>query len=322
MRTLAPLALMAAVFVPVVGCGESQPSIGISAPQRAEADGPPARRTPQTNVSRTNKANLLYVADWYYNQIEVFPLRRDQPQSGTITTGIDGPHGLWVDANNNLYVANSSNNTVTVYPLGSATPSVTYTQDLAAPQFPAVDSDGDLFVSNTNGTVVEYPPGSTSPSEVLYMPNNPKQYSVHGIAVDVQGNLYATYQTDANNYNDDIAEFAPGSTVGAVLGIRLHRADGLFVDNSGNIIGESPGENGKTNNLEVFPPGSTSPSVVVTMAAKSRPLQVAMQPSEQKLYVSVGYGAVLAGPYPLTGARPPKFDTATEFISGIAVTNI
>ncbi|MGB8909628.1 MAG: hypothetical protein WCC84_12865 [Candidatus Cybelea sp.] len=267
---------------------------------------------------RDSNPNVLYVAG--NNEIGIFPLHRNEPQLGTINAGIDGPHGLYVDSSNTLYVANSDNSTVTVYPFGATYPSATYSQDLDGPQFPTVDNNGDLFVSNLNGTVVEYPPGSTYPSQVLYMPNNPKGYAAHGIAVDQQGNLYVTYQTDATNYNDPIAEFAAGSTQGVDLGIVLHRAEGLFVDNSGNIIGETP--EGNVNLLEVFPPGATSPSVTIQFADRSRPTQVAMQQDEQKLYVSAGLENVFAGPYPLTGTRPPKFDTISSGVSGIAVTSV
>jgi hypothetical protein len=308
-RSIFGVCALATIFAGCAGTPLSSDTVG-------PANGLSARAG-HTALRRDSNPNLLYVA--VGDQIDIFPLRRNAPQSGTITTGIDGPLGLCIDGNNALYVANVNNSTVTVYPLGSTTPSATYSQDLDEPQFPVVDANGDLFVSNANGTVVEYPPGSTYASQVLYMPDNPENYSAHGVAVDQQGTPFVAYQTDVNNYNDAIAEFAPGSNQGTYIGPFFHRVAGIFIDDNENLIGESPGENGKTNMLEVIPLGSGTP-VTVTLAAKARPVQVAMQSSEQKIYVSVEYGAVLAGPYPLTGVRPPKYESFGG--SGIAVTNI
>ena len=102
--------------------------------------------------------SYLYMADEYDSQIDIFPSTgRNQPQVGTITAGVDLPYGIWFDrGTQSLYVANQSNNTVTVYPYGASQPSLTYSQDLNRPLFPMVDRSGDLFVSNANnGTVVE-----------------------------------------------------------------------------------------------------------------------------------------------------------------------
>jgi hypothetical protein len=45
----------------------------------------------------------------------------------TITSGIDSTRGAAVDANGTLYVANEDNSTVTEYPEGTTSPSVTIT---------------------------------------------------------------------------------------------------------------------------------------------------------------------------------------------------
>ena len=49
---------------------------------------------------------------------------------GEISAGIEGPYGLYVDAQHALYVANQKNNTVTKYPYGTTSPSVTYSAQL------------------------------------------------------------------------------------------------------------------------------------------------------------------------------------------------
>jgi len=92
----------------------------------------------------------------------------------------------------------ASNPSVTVYTItasGNATPVATLSgsaTNLNQPFFPAVDANGDLFVSNENqgrdsGTVTEYLPplGDTAPTLTiagLYQPT--------GLSLDTSGNLY------------------------------------------------------------------------------------------------------------------------------------
>jgi hypothetical protein len=101
-----------------------------------------------------NTAQLIYVAD--NDSVLIFAESKHGPDVvGTITDGVSGAYGLCVDRHHNLYVVNSSNGTVTVYPMGSVTPSMTYT-GLDGPKYPIVDHDGNLFVSNGKGTAVEF----------------------------------------------------------------------------------------------------------------------------------------------------------------------
>ncbi len=133
--------------------------------------------------------NFVYVADTYANTVYIFPARPAGANPvGSITTGVSGPQGLAIDAGGNLYVGNPDNATVTIYPPGSTSPSLTLKQDLVVPAAVAVDKKGNVWVSNeegsNQGSVVEFPAGSTSPSTVIGGLNP------LGVAVDSKRNLY------------------------------------------------------------------------------------------------------------------------------------
>ncbi|MBV8725010.1 MAG: hypothetical protein JO078_09500 [Candidatus Eremiobacteraeota bacterium] len=77
----------------------------------------------------------------------------------TISTGVGWPYALATDARGNLYVANGESNTVSVYPSGGSSPSLTIGQSINDPASIALDSHGNLYVANLFGnTVTVYGP--------------------------------------------------------------------------------------------------------------------------------------------------------------------
>ena len=94
---------------------------------RSAATGPKLRGWLRTSAQDSQA--LIYVAA--YNKILIFPERGSNKQAiGSITDGVSGAYGLYVDGNGNLYVANSS--TITAYHPNSLNPFITY-QDPASP---------------------------------------------------------------------------------------------------------------------------------------------------------------------------------------------
>ncbi len=85
-------------------------------------------------------------------------------------TGLSGPLGIAIDANDNIYVANLLGGTVTVYAAnsnGNATPISTISSPtLQAPEGVALDSQGKIYVTNNpqlgpyRPSVVVFAPGS------------------------------------------------------------------------------------------------------------------------------------------------------------------
>lgn len=142
------------------------------------------------DASSAKTQATLFVSDLDTQTIELYPANAKKPkQSGSITDGLDQPINDAVDSSGTLYVANNGNSTVTEYPLGSSSPSVTLSTQLVNPNGVAVDSAGTVYV--TSGAyvgqcyVLVFPKGANSPSEQI----NGFQLPV-GLAVDKKGDLF------------------------------------------------------------------------------------------------------------------------------------
>ncbi len=265
-------------------------------------------------------APVIYAADYVARTVFIFPERgKMQAPIGMIISGIDGPHGLYVDRNRNLYVANEQFRTVTVYPAGSTFPSIIYSDGLSDPLYPIVDKYGNLFVSNGfGGGVVEYLSGSTTPYQVLKTPFGD---AGGGMDFDRQGNLYVTngsyssYGSPAGN----IEVFAPGSTQGHFLGMTLSQPEGLIVDKAGNILVV---ESGRAR-IDLFPPGHQTPTIEVPLPYNGTPAQLAIRQDENRLFVTAQSGAIYVTHYPLhaKATLSVKDDHAQGFIVGVALSN-
>jgi len=332
MRTFFPALNLALVAILFAGCSGSNRAVqppyvpseplaeGTPLPATVQAPALPGWLAPET---RSKSEPLLYVSVEETSQILIYP-EADYNHSpiGMITSGVSDPWGLYVDKNGNLYVANQTN-TVTVYPAGSVNPSAVYSQDLCHPLFPMVDRQGDLFVANGRScgsgpaTVVEYLPGSSTPYQVLQLPAT----EVDGMDFDAQDNLYVAYRVTANRGHGGIEKFAPGSTQGQILGMTVHKPQGLVVDAQGNILMVDTSKT--TRDVVVYAPGARHPNVRVKLPHGSIPNQIAITEKETKLFVSsYNDGYIYVTDYPLT-----KYSTWTvlehpgSIIQGVALSN-
>jgi YVTN family beta-propeller protein len=110
------------------------------------------------------------------------------PTVSTLQSGFDDPFGLAVDANGNLYVANTDNNTVS-----ELNPAGQVIATLSGFNFPfglAFDSAGNLYVANAGGDTVSMvtPKGVVSTFASGF--SGPT-----GLAFDSAGNLYVVNET-------------------------------------------------------------------------------------------------------------------------------
>jgi sugar lactone lactonase YvrE len=112
---------------------------------------------------------FLSVADFDTNSVNVYAPTKTT-DAYAITDGINGPVALALDASNNLYVANQTSSTVTVYDdKGKLTRTIS--EGMNKPSHLAIDSNGMLFVCNTND-VTGYASGSDKLSITLKTPCN------------------------------------------------------------------------------------------------------------------------------------------------------
>jgi hypothetical protein len=147
---------------------------------------------------------LVYIADHANNLIDVFDFRGDL--RSTITTGVEKPVGLFVDAAHNLWVANPGANDVLVFRRGSTTPSETL-KDSNQPNDVTVCHNGTAFVADSlnSGGVAVYPAGHTRPARRL----EAKQSGAGGLefyaTCDDKGNIFATGMIGASPFQATVA---------------------------------------------------------------------------------------------------------------------
>ncbi len=306
---------ISAAFIALTACGGSQ-QIAQTASLQLQGD---AASTPLPSVAVSHRESsqlphypqssqpLLYVGNDNSSAVDIFPLTGpNQQQIGTISDGVEGPWGLSIDANDSLYVANGGRGTVTVYPYGSTSPSMTYS-GLGWALYAVADSTGHVFVSG-QGHVLEFKAGRNR-----VIAHKQLGHETDGMAEDGQGNLYVAYR---GKHSGSIAEFGRGLSHKRHTGIRIDQPQGLLVDSIGNIIVVESA----ADRIDVFPPGATTPSVTVTVSGIGNLAELAMQNSETTLWVSSEGGYVYSMPYPLTASTvPTEYERITGEVNGIAV---
>jgi DNA-binding beta-propeller fold protein YncE len=254
----------------------------------------------------SHSGSLIYVADG--SQVKIFPESGSNPPAiGAITDQVNGAYGLFVDGKRDLFVANSA--TITAYRPGALHPYIVYS-DPASPLYVVEDHAGRLYAANRNGTVTEYPPHQSSPDRTLQTPG----VEADGINVDDAGNLYVAYR--GGSTSGSIEKFPPNSTKGRILGMLLDQPQGLQLDHSGNILVV---ETGGKQVVDIFPPGSQSPSQVVQ--ATNGVTQVVLREAEDNMYVSnFANDNIYISHYP-PGEFQLKVDTGLRGVQGMALSN-
>src|SRR5208282_321840 len=202
-------------------------------------------------------------------------------------TGLNLPAGIAVDSHGKIYVANSANNTVTVYPAGltgtvNQAPIATisgFNTELADPVGVAIDTNGLIYVlddseffgsSSFPPSVNVYPAGSSgnvSPSKMIFGSNTGLSDPT-GVALDSSNNIYVV---DSGT----VLEFSAGSNGNATP---IHTilatttaldGPGIAVDTAANIYVADGAQNDNAGTVTVYPAGSTgsaTPSAVINGA--------------------------------------------------------
>jgi hypothetical protein len=232
----------------VSGIGTNPLSMAIG-PLSVPAPTPSPVPSPTPTPFPTPK-EALFVSQFESNSVTLYSPFVQPKLLATITDGIVYPGGLWVDRAGTLYVANEGTGTmggtVTEYPPGKVSPSLTLSNGLYNPVAVAVDRFGAVFVSNLQCCVVVFPPGQTTPSASIgfQLP--------WGVTVDGAGNLFVA------DFYVGVWEIPHGSTTPQLLNLQ-----GLPHGSSSGVIGLAIDRHGdlyvadSTGTTHVYAPGRT-----------------------------------------------------------------
>jgi DNA-binding beta-propeller fold protein YncE len=284
--------------------------MGIPAWDVASFAGSSSRRDAAPYAPRGGGA-LLFVSDVDANVVDIFA-QKTRKADGSITSGIDGPDGMYDDASKNLYVTNTGTSTVLVYPSGSTKASVTYSDGIQDAVDVVVGLDGTVYAANydlgSGGSIVEYKKGSTTPSLQISLGTG-----VLGLTLDANNNLYACANT-TDGGDGGIFKFAPGSSTGKNLGISLGFCGGLRFDKMRDIVVAD-----QTNSvIDVFPPGKVIAKRRITTNLV-HPYHIAFNRSESILYVA-DYGTKSVHVFKYASGSPEPDIDGFESPLGVATT--
>lgn len=236
-----------------------------------------------------------------------------------ISKGVDHPFAILTDANRNLYVANcyncffnnghnSSKGSVTVYAPGKASPAYTITDGIDNPNAMAVDSSGNLYVSNCpskadpmvcranyysgpgGGAITVYRKGSKS---IAYSISNGID-APQSLAVDRKDNLYAANVGDA-----EIAVYRP-KAVTPSYDILLGVFDGVspvsMTFDSHNDLFVAMCAFGETGRVCAFPPGSATTIAFLQSPPNFNPRIVQFDAAGNLYALEAGIDAIQSAP--------------------------
>ncbi len=206
-----------------------------SAATSLEAPNSTHQRTTSWMLKTNVGARLVYVTDVASGAVTVFD--RGGLKVGRIG-GFNNPLGLFVDADHNLWVANSSASQILEFARGATSPTKILSDKGGLPSDVTMCPNGTLYVSNSKlsrfgGNILLYAPGSTRPTGRLTYPNVFRNYF---LTCDAAGNIFSTLTL--NPGGGAVVEYPGGRQAGAKqLPIKLSNfPGGIKQDHAGNLL--------------------------------------------------------------------------------------
>jgi hypothetical protein len=263
--------MRASMLVAFALTGQLLVLIGCSGTQRATMPTTLPTVANSAIADRASERGLLFVDDSpYFGGVLVYRQRgRNQKSFRGIQQDLLAPNAVWVDMQENVWVANGGSgstgnkSTVVRFPQRGTRPPDLILHDFG--QFPTA-----LWVSRSGAVyVVNDPLSAKEPAQIVEYPPHEKAYTVIGdpnisqyvtaVVGDAKGDLYAAGLTSSGV--GEIDERPAGSKHWDDTGIAGHRRSvsqpwDLAFDADGNLAVDDYG----SQRIETFPPGRTKPS--------------------------------------------------------------
>lgn len=174
-------------------------------------------------VGNATQADQMYVSLYDIGTVATLDTSVASPTPTTIATGLSHPAGMAFDATGNLYVSNTSGNTISrITPAGSVS---TFASGLGEPESLVFDSTGNLYVAEAAANrISKITPGGTVSTFATAGLNGPV-----GLAMDASGTLFA-----ANQFGGSVVEFSASGVPTTVIANLVTPAD-LRFDADGHL---------------------------------------------------------------------------------------
>lgn len=231
--------------------------------------GPSTSLNQPSGLATSPGAGVFWVANKTSNSLNEYPLGLGLTGDNDIApiarvrgsnTGLNGPDGIATDVFGNIYVANATANSVTIYSssaIGNAVPMATISGALTTLNNPgsiAVDENGVIYVANGAGSgtpsILEFAPvnnvtpnGNIAPTTVI-SGSNTALANNNALAVDASSDLYVapTISPQLSANPPQILIFAPGAsgnvapskTIGG-SSTAIFEPEAIALDATGNI---------------------------------------------------------------------------------------
>jgi sugar lactone lactonase YvrE len=144
---------------------------------------------------------------------------------------LNAPHGVAVDSNSNLFIADSANNCIREVTAGGVIQTVA--SGLNGPYGLAFDAAGDLFVTESAGNRVRV----LSNGSLQTVSADPLLQMPYGLTVDASGNLFIADGADnaVLQYQSGVLKAIDGAGTAGSGPDQLSQPRGVAVDPSGNL---------------------------------------------------------------------------------------
>jgi sugar lactone lactonase YvrE len=198
------------------------------------------------------------------------------------------PFGLFVDSNNNFYVAETSNNRVQIWSQGGGNPIRNVTNGLNSPHSVCITVNGNMYVDSYNNQVDMWTTNATSGVMVMSTPGR-----CTGLFVDTNNTVYCSMDSSQRviaisliSGANTTTTVAGNGTLGSTASL-LHGPNGIVVDLNFTLYVADWGN----NRIQRFWHGQLNATTVVGTGANgttitlNHPTGVAVD-SNQYLYIA------------------------------------
>ncbi len=150
------------------------------------------------------------------------------PLTTLVSSGLNTPEGLAVDASGDVFIADSSDFVIKEYDPSTQQVTTLVSSGLSDPAGVAVDALGNVYIADTfNNAIKEYSPATQQVTTLV----SSGLTGPEGVAVDATGNVFI-----ADTGHDAIKEYNPATQqVTTLVSTGLDSPEGLAVDASGNV---------------------------------------------------------------------------------------